>query len=315
MNSKPVLPNEFYEIKTYEILKYILGMFCWWLIPAFFSYKILSSDINILYKLITCIPLGYVSSFGIARGQWLGHDAGHNVYPKKMFSLVYTTFFAAITPSFFNISFCAYHIDHHKYVNSEKDPDVIFYSKYKNILSRLFLVRLAKNRQYLKYTFGLFMGNKEILNLTKKQIRILIILNLTFVIFWLSIYIYLAITNFLLFISIILLPTIALVIGSGSVTYQQHANTGNYGKKDIWFNSRSMVGKYWTILYSGGNFHLEHHLYPKVAVWKLPKLHKYLKENGYFEDPRISLDNSKFLGGYKYFSKKYKYPQGDIKKN
>ena len=41
---------------------------------------------------------------------------------------------------------------------------------------------------------------------------------------------------------------------------------------------------------AGTNFHLEHHLYPRVPCWRLPALHRWLKEQGVYEGRQVFIE-------------------------
>lgn len=308
---RPKIPDELLRVTYFDLTKYVFWMFFWWLAPAAFSYYILISGESLLVKIIVATVAGYLSGTGLARAQWLGHDAGHGGYPpNKFISLACTSFMASAMPLYFNTAFAAYHHQHHAQVNGPEDPDVVHYSKYNTWAGRLFLVRLAKNREYMVNSIKILAEGKTFLGFDRGQSRRLVLLNFVFVVFWLSVYTYLAMRDINLFLAVIGIPIITLSIGTGCLTYQQHADTGKFKNTDIWLNARSLSGKFWTFLYTGGNFHLEHHLYPRVPVWNLAKVHDYLKAQGYLTDERISIDRSWFLGGYKYFSPKHKYPDG-----
>lgn len=309
---RPKLPDELLRVTYLDLLKYVAGMLFWWLFPAAISYYCLVSTDSLLLKIVVSAVAGYISGTGLARTQWLGHDAGHGCYPPNKFvSLACSSFLASAIPLYFNTAFAAYHHQHHAHVNSPEDPDVIYYSKYKTWIGRLLFVRLGKNREYMVGAVKILVKGDTFLGFDRHQSRRLVLMNLLFVCLWLSIYAYLAVRNFELFLAVIAIPVITLSIGTGCLTYQQHADTGEFKNTDIWLNSRSLSGKFWSFLYTGGNFHLEHHLYPRVPVWNLGKVHEFLKARGYLRDERIAIDRSRFLGGYKYFSSKHRYPDGE----
>ena len=44
------------------------------------------------------------------------------------------------------------------------------------------------------------------------------------------------------------------------------------------------------------NYHMEHHLWPSVPPYRLPEVHRYLRQQGYYERHPDSL-NSTYIGG------------------
>jgi len=309
--AKPKLPAELLHAGYGDLLRYIVRMLLWYLIPSSICYLAFTSSLPFSLSLPICIFFGWLAGCGLARVQWIGHEASHGSLPPNNFvAMLYSNLLASAMPGYFNISFSSNHLDHHRHTNSPQDPDIEFYSKYNSWFSRLFLVRLARNREYTKLLVPLFKGERLFLNLTVGQVRVLVIANIICVVGWLFFYIWLGLNYPNTFVAFVLFPIVTLVIGTGSLTYQQHGGTGAAGKKDIWRNSRSLSNWVWTFLYSGGNFHLEHHLYPSVPVWNLPKVHRYLKDNGYLDDPNIAIDESGLIGGYRFFDPKYSYPLG-----
>lgn len=304
---KPKLPSKFTEFNPWLLSRHILMMGMLWIIPALVSYSAIT-NLSLWLSIPIFIFCGWLSSFGLAFGQWLGHDGCHGaVLPDSEKGMMLGTFFASATPMYSNIGFAAYHLEHHKYVNTDKDEDVWYYSQYNSLLSRLFIVRILKNRAYLKGVIKIYEKNLGFGSFSPEQTRRLILSNAAFSVFWLMVYAVVAYFNVAFLLALLAAPVIGLAIGTGCLTYQQHANTGDTPAQDYWRNSRSLTNSFWTMLYAGGNFHLEHHLYPRVPVWNLPKVHQYLKERGYLDHEGLHLDNST-LAGYKYFGSKFSYP-------
>src|SRR5690606_3209736 len=53
------------------------------------------------------------------------------------------------------------------------------------------------------------------------------------------------------------------------------------GLDDSFFgNAYSRTSPLMTVLFFGANYHLEHHAYPGIPCYRLPKVHRILKENG-----------------------------------
>ena len=308
---KPQIPKAFFKATYWDLCRSIFFMLSLWAIPAFISLGVYYTDIPIVCKVIVYLVMGWLSGSGIVLSEWIGHDAVHgSLLPnnRKLGILISLIISPAIL-GFMNMGFAARHLEHHRYTNKESDYDTTHYSKYKGILGRLFLSRIHKNFIYMYAAYLAFQGDsKHVLpGYTLRQIRLLVIANAIFAFLWIGFYTMIAIYNLPLFVFLAFLPTISLILSTGALTYQQHGGTGNTDPGDHWRNTRSMTSPFWTFLYGGGNFHLEHHLYPSVPFFNLPKVHKYLKEQGYFQLSGLHLDDS-HIGGYKYFSSNYPYP-------
>ncbi len=74
--------------------------------------------------------------------------------------------------------------------------------------------------------------------------------------------------------------------------------------------ARSFSSQFWTVLFFGNNLHLEHHLYPNVPCYRLPALHAWLKEQGYFDRAGAYIEPSS-AAVFKYTSARYPYPLED----
>ncbi|MDX1457563.1 MAG: fatty acid desaturase [Marinobacter sp.] len=305
---KPKLPASYLEKHPQNLLRYLVRMGLMWTVPALISASILTAGVSWWLAVPTFILFGWLTGFGMACGQWLGHDAAHGALLKnRKAGMMLGNFFASATPFYSNTGFSKYHLDHHKYVNGEKDEDVWYYSQFNTLWERLILVRIKKNRAYLKATWSLWRDNTGFASFSARETRQIILANLASSLAWLGFYGWLATVWPELFFTLVVAPTLALAIGTGCLTYQQHADTDAVNPNDYWRNARSLTSRFWTLLYTGGNFHLEHHLYPAVPVWNLPKVHRFLKLHGYLSQPGLHLDASNF-GGYKYFSPVHRYP-------
>lgn len=306
---KPRLPAEYTEKRAIEFAIYVGRMCLMWLIPALVVAWLYQADLALVIKIPLFIILGWLGGFGMACGQWIGHDACHDAFDtNRKRGMMIGNFFAASTPFFINTGFTANHLDHHRYVNTLRDGDVHYYTQYNSLPGRLFFVRISKNRAYIKAAFHMWRDRSRLAGFSAEDTRQILFWNLVFSMAWLGFYTWLAFNWFGLFLGLAVLPTLALIIGTGCITYQQHAGTEANAPDDYWRNARSLTNRFWTSLYTGGNFHLEHHLYPSVPVWKLPKVHRFLKQNGYLDQPGMHLDNGT-VTGYKYFSPGYRYPQ------
>ena len=314
---KPKLPRTFFQTSLGDILRCIIYMVGLWVLPALVSawvyyYTALPMPLQITIYLM----MGWLSGHGMVWGEWIGHDAVHgSLLPKhKKLGLFITLMTSSVILGFMNMGFAARHLDHHRYTNRATDPDTAHYTKYQGVLGKLLLARAHKNLTYIYAAYLAFRGDPHHMppGYTLREIRWLVVANAVFVIFWIATYAIIAVHSIPLFMFFVLLPTVSLIAATGALTYQQHGGTGGADPSDPWRTTRSMTSWLWTFLYGGGGFHLEHHLYPLVPFFNLPKVHRYLKEQGYFRLRGVPLDNDSF-GGYKYFSSRYPYPEPEVR--
>jgi len=47
---------------------------------------------------------------------------------------------------------------------------------------------------------------------------------------------------------------------------------------------------------SGTNYHLEHHLYPRVPCWRLPALHRWLRDTDWYRTRQPVVERSFWRG-------------------
>jgi fatty acid desaturase len=103
--------------------------------------------------------------------------------------------------------------------------------------------------------------------------------------------------------TVMLIPYFALYVFTCLRAYMEHAGTvpGRY------HDSRSYTSFIYTALFFGGNFHLEHHLYPAVPSYQLPALHKYLTSLGLLKATGAPVERS-FFGALRYTTARFQYP-------
>jgi beta-carotene hydroxylase len=78
------------------------------------------------------------------------------------------------------------------------------------------------------------------------------------------------------------LPLAGTVIVSGLNPYQEHIGTG----REQVLRARTRTSPIFTLLMGGTNYHLEHHLYPRVPCWRLPGLHRWLRDTDWYRSRR-----------------------------
>ena len=281
---------------------------------AYLIYLVASSSLFFLMKIIMLVPLYILCAGGLRLMGNLGHDGTHfSLHHNKVVSTLIGCFFSSSVIGFTEMGFAVSHWYHHRYTNQLLDPDVIHYSKFpksEGFLKRLFLAFPSRIPHYYLNTIKMAIGKPLSydckLAFNAQTIKILSFLNIVFSIFWLSVYITITIYNPLLGVASIWLPNIIALLGNSFTVFIQHAGT----TQERLYNSRSLISPMTTVLYFGGNYHLEHHLYPGIPMYRLPALHCLLKEQGvYNQQEKVHLDSVPFAELAHAWSN---YPDGSV---
>lgn len=311
LQHKPRLPDTFFKASWLDFARSLVYMLALWLIPACLSLLVFHSQLPFGVKIALYLFFGWVSGHGVIWSEWIGHDAVHgSLLRNRKLGLFLSLAISPAIPGFMNMGFAARHLDHHRHTNQKDDPDTHHYARYKNIASRMLLSRAHKNLSYVLAACLAWRGDTKhrLPGYSMREMRLYVAANFIFVGAWLGLYSWLATTHLPLFVFAVALPTVSLILSTGCLTYQQHGGTGDAAPEDYWRNTRSLTSRWWSFLYGGGNFHLEHHLYPRVPVWRLPDVHAYLKTHGFFDRRGVHIDDSGIFGGYRYFSSSVTYP-------
>jgi fatty acid desaturase len=309
---KPRLPPEFYRKSLLGASGLIGFMLTLFVVPAVLNYHLLvHSPWPMWLRIGLSLPLFVLAGQAVHLMGWVAHDGFHFTFHENRYvSAMLALFFSSMTIFFFESGMAMDHWSHHRFANTEKDPDLRLLCHYKTFWRRFFKQRNRANAHYFMRAVRLALGRPlppELLNIklpfSLRSFRILARLNIAFVLGWLALYIYLE----TLLPGFLLICVIApLLIGgwlSGLRSFTEHAHTA---EGDL-FNTRSRTHWLFTLFEYGGNYHLEHHLYPSVPQWRLPKLHRWLVAQGYYDrlpDPSI-IDGS--LAVYRYALGRYEY--------
>jgi len=304
--SRPAIPIEFYRPSVLGTSAFILYAFLMFVVPGFASYRVLTTASPLGLKIALMAPCAIVGGLGAHLIGWLGHDGTHlSLHKNKHVSVLLGLFFASMLVTYSEMGFAFEHWNHHRFCNKTRDPDIKVLSGLKTWWQRLFFTRIVYNLNYLKILFkvisGRPLGFAYKLPFKDPALRIFCWVNLAFSLFWLSIYAMLTAYDWRIFPICVLLPTFIGLVASGSQSYIDHAGTNS---DKLWENSRTRVSPMATILYFGGNYHLEHHLYPGVPSYRLPKVHKILEEAGVFERAKPTIERG-FWGIYRHLGETY----------
>jgi beta-carotene hydroxylase len=311
---KPRIPVEFYRkspLGAAGLVAFMLAMFILPTIANYWLYTVCSWPL--WSRIVLSLPLFMAAGQGVHLMGWIAHDGFHFTWHQNRYACALPAlFFSSMTLMFFESGMAMDHWSHHRFANTEDDPDLRLLRHHRSFVKRLFAQRNRANGHYFRRSLGLALGRPLPPQLQKIRLpfslpvfRVFARLNLLFVLGWATVYI-LVETRFPHFLLVgVLGPLLAGGWLSGLRSFTEHADTGI---GDL-HNTRSRTHWLFTFMEYGGNYHLEHHLYPSVPQWRLPRLHRWLAANGFYEnlpDPSI-IDPS--LSVYKYTLGRYLYGQ------
>jgi beta-carotene hydroxylase len=202
----------------------------------------------------TLAYLGY-GSFMLAG---TAHERFHfSLHRRPAISGLIGILFSACIPGFIGIGFTLSHWEHHRYTNLALDPDCGQFGRFRSFWSCLLLARLSANAADRRVALTLLMAG-------------LITACISAPLFALCVFI---------------APLLATVMITGLNLYQEHAGTGTAHDT----KARRRTSRLFTALMIGTNYHLEHHLYPRVPCWRLPALHRWLANTDWYRvaDPIV----------------------------
>lgn len=306
---KPQLPHEFYKPSLLLLATFILYSLVMFILPALIARIVVTLPVVLPIRIIMMIPLVLIAQQGIHLLGWVGHEGFHlSLHRNKYVSAFLGIFFSSMVAGFLEIGAAISHWNHHRYTNQSSDPDCEIFVKFKNFWTRLFFARMTANRVYIintfKMAFNLPLPYTYKLPFKKEMVCVMAWTNIFFSLFWIGIYTAITIYDPLTGIVSIIIPHI-LLIQSGLRSYVEHAGTGIGPFQD----SRTRTSPFSTVFYFFNNYHLEHHLYPSVPCYKLPTVHKYLRDQGFYEKANSPIETG-ILGAYLHTTSRFMYPEG-----
>ncbi len=283
---KPRIPPEFTQKSTLESLLYLLYALALFFLPAAGAcYLLLYAEGAWLWRL----PLGSLLILLAGQGMhvfgWVGHEGLHfNLHENKIVSALMGLLVSGIPITFFEMGMAINHWAHHRYTNTMDDPDIARLAAHKTLWARLFQYRSHANSAFFRSTLLMAFAQPLPAELQKAPLPVsahalqgLAIANLLINLGWLLVLLALwAHFGWQVVLIGFLLPMIVASILSAIRSYVEHIATGNTALD----NTRTRSSGLWTVLEAGANFHHEHHLFPGVPQWRLPRLHRLLKEQG-----------------------------------
>ncbi|NEO89533.1 MAG: fatty acid desaturase [Moorea sp. SIO3G5] len=305
----PVIPKEMYKsnpLMTVAFISYSLVLYVGAGIGAAY---IINSNLTTVVKLLALVPIWIVAQQGLHLLGILGHEGFHgNLHHNRIYSAMLGSFFSSMAASYLVTGYALTHWNHHKNTNKATDPDTEIYSRYYNFWNRFLFSRFAGTKKYRKDTYSLAFGKPIDLGASPFKLNVLRRLaqwNIVFAACWFAVYLSIVILWPMVGLVSIFIPHMLASGFSGLRAYIEHSGT----TQDRLRNTRSYTSPLYTILFFGTNFHLEHHFYPQVPCYRLPRVHKWLQNAGFFANEECLIDSS-ILGPWQYVLSKHQYPSG-----
>ena len=304
---RPAIPRQYYEPNLAMALVYFAFSASFIVLPGYASVAITKSALDVWLKVALCLPLIVIAGHGFHLFGWFAHEGIHLSLAKdKYLSMTVGILISGIT-LFPAMGYGITHWNHHRYTNQDSDPDTKIYPKYRTFWGRFFLARLTANRGYMRNSILLALGklpNKGYtLPFTDAEQRRFAILTLFSLVAWMSGYLFLTYLDPVAGVVGVFLPILTSIPFTGLRIYLEHNGTDN----GVFRDTRTYSSRFYTFLMFGNNLHLEHHLYPRVPCYHLAKVHRYLRDNGYYDKWR-----SHIVGGIveplRYVGSDYQYP-------
>lgn len=254
------------------------GVFSAWMFGHMFVWVMLFTAVGWLDSLPLQILISVLLGNQLHAFTVLQHECGHgsayrsarkNLWVGRM--LAWFIFMPFTT-------FTELHKIHHRHLGDpEKDPDEWFYAGgavWVYMREMLFLPKFV----YLSLT-------TKVPPHARRQVLYELIFN---VVSWAVLTVVMIISgNLTLLLLGFFVPMLilALIINPISRGYEHfpmsRLNPTDAERTNLMHNTVTVTGKAWGILWANINYHVEHHVYPRVPFYRLPELHDILKENKY----------------------------------
>lgn len=305
----PKIPREFFDRSPFAAVLFIAYAFALWTLPAagiYLTARSPSPAWEIRLPLIVLMALA--AQQGLHLLGWIGHESFHfNMFSGKRANVLTGLFFSSMIVGHNGFGFALSHWLHHRFTNQPEDPDWQIYARFRSPLRRFFLARLSADRQYLKNGLRAAVGKWDSdmrgFPLSPEEIRWNARLNLLLSLFWMGIYGGIIIRHPLAGILSVGLPLLLVTLLTGLRPYLEHAGT----QKGLFSTSRTRTSPLLSLFYFFNNYHLEHHLYPKVPCYNLPRVHAWLGKAGILEKEGALVERG-IATNLRYVTSRYQYP-------
>lgn len=281
--SKPNLPVELRSINNLMGVYYIIHGLVLWLGGGAMAYMAWTTpELNWLLKGAGIAAGVFLSGMGMFFLALLGHEGFHgNMNRQRDVSMLMGIIASCVAPGFVSTGYNVMHWQHHKATNTPEDPDYLLYRDNKTLLSRLMNGPRMTATVCLKHAFMLITAPQRVdrtFPFQAGKARGYALFNVALAIAVLIGYgVLFNILSLPAFVCFVVLPVVSSQSYWALAPYIEHAGTGVGEGKD----TRTVTSNVLKVLLVGYNFHLCHHLYPRIQLHKLPAVYRYLESSGY----------------------------------
>lgn len=273
------IKKEYLKTNTLASLYYVIHGAMLLVLPLLLLNQYLEIDFQNPVFILSWLLAIVISGMGLFFLGTLGHEGFHgNMGKNRSFSMFLGIFSSSIVPGYNAFGYSIYHWQHHKYENTENDPDFALFSAFGPLFGRLFRGPNFALPKYIKASLSvLSSSNSDSLKgypFKENMMKYFSLVNLVLNISVLSVIVY-CFLNYTSEAFVFILGPVLVATGFTSILpYIEHGNlNGESGRV-----SRSYRHWIFTILFLGLNYHREHHLYPSVQLHKLIFLAKEYDE-------------------------------------
>jgi len=280
--SKPTIPARFHRPNNLAGLYYVIHGLALWLLPSYAAYRGFGNDaLPPAPRIAATVVLLVLSGFGMFFTALLGHEGFHgSMNRNRTVSMALGIVASCVAPGFVSVGYNQMHWQHHLHTNTSKDPDYLLYRSNTTFFARLCNGPRATAQVCLRNALRLVFAPDTLdrkYPFSRAEARRFAIFNLTLATLALAGYAALAVTHFHVFLFMVAFPVLMSQTYWAMAPYIEHAHTQVGEGRD----TRTCTSAILRYLLVGYNFHLCHHLYPKVQLHKLPALHRHLESIGY----------------------------------
>lgn len=310
-SKRPQLPRELQTKSVIGAALFVGFSTALFVIPAGTAFWLATwSPWPLWARVLAWLPCCLLAAQGLHLIGWVGHEGFHfNLAENKKVSAVVGLLFSSMILSFMQIGASISHKTHHALTNQAGDPDIAIFRRFRGFWQRLMLGRVTCSRIYLRNTMRMLLGRSFPEYWARPPfrwptMRRLALLNALASLTFLCVYAVIAWYHPVGAIAAIAVPHVVAVLYTGLRSYVEHAGTQIGEFRD----SRTRTAWFFSCWYYFNNYHLEHHLYPSVPCYRLPRVHRWLRANGHLDGPDVPIEPT-VGGAYAYTLGRYQYPE------
>ena len=305
---RPRLSRELYEPRLLASFAFVGVAFSAFFGFGFLAARVAQSEMPLWLRVVLVPLLVLAAAQGAHLLGFAGHEGIHGMLHRSKWVSTLLGAFASATTAFPALGYGVAHWNHHRYTNQASDPDSAIYPQFRTFWSRFFFARSAGTRSHMRNLLRMAAGRPLPLGyrlpFTTREQQVIAVANLSFLVFWFSLYATIAYEAPTTALFAIGLPLLVLLPMSGLRGYVEHAGMG----LGMFRDSRSYTHPFFTTIFFGNNFHLEHHVYPGVPCYNLPQVHRILAAGGYYARWGSAVDAT-VVGPLRATTSRVQYPE------